>query len=127
MWPVAVGLSLQSDGAEGAGDVALRSGRRQRGASDVAHLGGDEKRPHTLTVEEERKRQKQNPSRKHVGRSPAGRLQLWHRCVAYLDDDAFVLVLGLQSSREEVHEGLRDIKRSDVTHESKIQGWKEAK
>lgn len=48
MRPVAVGLTLQSHGAEGAGDVALRSGRRQRGAPDVAHLGGDEKRQHTL-------------------------------------------------------------------------------
>lgn len=47
--PVAVGLVLQSHGAEGAGDVALRGGRRQRGAPDVAHLGGDEKRQHTLT------------------------------------------------------------------------------
>lgn len=28
------------------------------------------------------------------------------RSVAHLDDDAFALVLGLQSSREEVHEGL---------------------
>lgn len=49
--PVAVGLRLQSHGAEGAGDVALRSGRCQRGAPDVAHLGGDEKWPHALTVE----------------------------------------------------------------------------
>lgn len=51
--PVAVSLSLQSHGAEGAGDVALRSGRRQRGAPDVAHLGGDEKWPHALSVEAE--------------------------------------------------------------------------
>lgn len=48
--PVAVGLGLQSHGAQGAGDVALRTGHRQRGAPDVAHLGGHEERPHTLAV-----------------------------------------------------------------------------
>lgn len=29
--------------------------------------------------------------------------------MAHLDDDAFALVLGLQSLRKEVHEGLREI------------------
>lgn len=56
---VAVGLRLQSHRAEGAGDVALRSGRRQRGAPEVGHLGDDEKRPHTLTVEAERRRERE--------------------------------------------------------------------
>lgn len=51
MRPVAVGLSLKPHGVEGAGDVALGTGHSQRGASDVAHLGGDEKRPHALAVD----------------------------------------------------------------------------
>lgn len=109
--PVAVGLTLQSHGAEGAGDVALRSGRRQRGAPDVAHLGGDEKRQHTLT---------RGNNRNEIGRTNAqhargrrcspGTPTCRRRSAAHLDDDAFALVLGVQSSRQEVHEGLREKK-----------------
>lgn len=69
--PVAIGLTLQSHGAEGAGDVALRSGHRQRGTPDVTHLGGDEKRQHTLTRENSRtKMGRRNTQCASVRRSP---------------------------------------------------------